>query len=402
MPQVRAAAVAVRGDTTETRQLVAYLVSASDSGPPPANFWSELRPLLPEYMLPALIIWLPSLPLNASGKLDRRALPAIPDPGGPRADVRVPPRDMFEHVLARIWKDLLRVAEVGVFDRFFENGGDSLSAMRLVNAIERETGLAAPLTALFVDDTIAGLARVLRDGAADLKAPIVNLHHEGTLPPFVFLHGDFTGGGFYSRALAHQLGAERPVLIVHPHGLVDMAIPETIEAMAADRLRALRELRPRGPYVLGGHCNGALVAFEMARQLLGAGEEVPAVVVIEARAPAGNGAGESAGGEAYVTVGPHGGIRVMVAHDRQSDAHLRYSKAIDRYAGGPCATHAVIVRSEKLADPRRDLGWSRLARSFEVHDMPGDHVTLITRHVGKLAEVVRAAITGAFDPAEQR
>ena len=397
LPQVRAAAVAVRGDTAEKRQLVAYLVSAVPSGPPPSNLWSELRPILPEYMLPALIVWLPALPLNASGKLDRRALPPVREPGAPRTDVRVGPRDMFEQVLVRIWQELLNVTAIGVFDRFFDNGGDSLLALRLVNAIEHETGLAAPLTALFVDDTIAGLARVLREGAPDLDAPIVAIHGDGALPPFVFLHGDFVGGGFYSRSLAHALGAEQPVLIVHPHGLVDATIPETIEAMAADRIRALRGIRPRGPYLLGGHCNGALVAFEMARQLLAQGESVPAVVLIEARAPSAAAAGKSGERGAYMTVDPRGGVRMLAPHDRLSDAQLRYSQAMDRYAGGPCATHVVIVRSRKLADARRDLGWSRLAPSAEVHHLPGDHVTLITGHVAELAQVLRAAIDRALE-----
>ena len=398
LPRVRAAAVAVQGSTAETRKLVAYLVAADPSGPPPANLWSELRPRLPEYMLPSQIVWLPALPLNASGKLDRAALPPVREPGAPRSDARVAPRDMFEHVLARIWQNLLDVKEIGVFDRFFDNGGDSLMAARLVNAIERETGLAAPLTALFVDDTIAGLARVLRDGAADLNASVVSLRDEGRLPPFVFLHGDFTGGGFYSRALAHALGREQPVLIVHPHGLVDPAIPETIEAMAADRVAALRALRPRGPYLLGGHCNGALVAFEMARQLIAQGEHVPMVVIIEARAPGGAQAGVSTEDGVYVTLGP-GGVQVLAPRDRATDARLRYQRAIDAYRGGRCATDLMIARSARLNDPRRDLGWSSLARSVEVHDLPGDHVTLITRHVGVLAEVVREAMDRALEKA---
>jgi thioesterase domain-containing protein len=301
----------------------------------------------------------------------------------------------------RIWEKLLDVQEVGVFDRFFEIGGHSLLAARLVDEIERETGLAAPLTALFVDDTIAGLARVLREGAPDLKAPIVTIHGDGRQPPFVFLHGDFTGGGFYSRALAQALGPDQPVLIVHPHGLVDAAIPDTIEAMAADRIRALCALRPHGPYVLGGHCNGAFVAFEMARQLMQQGERVPAVVMIEARAPRGGSAGESSPGEAYVRFGPDGGVRVLAPHDRQSDAELRYSRAMDRYRGGPCATHIVIVRSRTLDDARRDLGWSRLAASAEIHGLPGDHVTLITRHADEMAQVVRAAIVRARERAPQ-
>jgi hypothetical protein len=69
---------------------------------------------------------------------------------------------------------------------------------------------------------------------------------------------------------------------------------------------------------------------------------------------------------------------------------------MDRYVGGHCATHVVIVRSRKLEDRRRDLGWSRLAATSEIHEVPGDHVTLITGHAEHLARVVKGAIAGAL------
>ncbi|HEV8255476.1 MAG TPA: thioesterase domain-containing protein [Casimicrobiaceae bacterium] len=143
----------------------------------------------------------------------------------------------------------------------------------------------------------------------------------------------------------------------------------------------------------GGHCNGALVAFEMARQLLQSGEHVPAVFMIEAREPS-NGAAEDAStaGDAYVTVDGAGLAQVLMPHDRLSDALLRYSRAMDRYAGGACATHVVIVRSRAHDDAGRDPGWTSLAASAETHVLPGDHRTLITNHVGELARVVRAAL----------
>jgi thioesterase domain-containing protein len=396
LPEIKASAVAMSGDSSESRRLVAYCVAA-DRGPPPTTVLRDLRSHLPEYMVPSGIVWAPALPLNASGKLDRRALAALGEPAKPRHAGHVAPRDMFEQLLARIWEDLLGVKEVGVLDHFFEIGGHSLLAAKLHDAIERETGLTAPLTALFADDTIVGLARALRDGAAGLEAPIVALNGSGTLPPFVFLHGDFTAGGFYSRALARALGAQQPTLIVHPHGLVDLAIPDTIEAMAADRIRALRALRPRGPYVIGGHCNGAFVAFEMARQLLDAGEQVPAIVLIEARAPRGGGVTGSGGEDLYVQFDASGSVRTMAARDRQSDAELRYSRAMGRYAGGRCSGHIVLLRSKAMADPERDLGWSRFGGSGEVHVLPGNHTSIITRYVGDVAKVVRGAIDRALE-----
>ncbi len=298
---------------------------------------------------------------------------------------------MMEQVLVHVWERVLNSTGIGVHDHFFEIGGHSLLAARLVDEIERESGIAIPLAALFADDTIAGLAQVLREGAAGLDAPIVAINDEGALPPFVFLHGDLSGGGFYSRSLAHALGPDQPVLVVHPHGLDAAPIPDTIEAMAADRIKALRVRRPHGPYLLGGYCNGAFVAFEMARQLVEQGEDVPAVVIIEARAPAGGREPDPpAAGERYVTFDRGGAARMLMPHDRQSDAQLRFTRAIERYAGGPYAGHVVIVRSRNLDDARPDIGWARLAGSTEVHVLHGDHVTIVTHQVDQLAKVTRA------------
>ena len=393
LPQVSDAVVSIRGETSESKRIVAHVVRADPSAPPPANLLPELRRLLPAYMVPGAIVWLPSLPLNASGKVDRRALELADIAPTERHGGRVPPRDMFEQMLARIWEDLLGIRDVGVFDHFFEIGGHSLLAARLADEIERETGLAFPLAAMFNDDTLAGLAAALRASAPNTEAPILSFNAAGALPPFVFLHGDFTGGGFYSRALAHWLGPDQPVLIVHPHGLVESTVPPTIEAMAADRVRALRALRPHGPYIVGGHCNGAFVAFEMARQLHAEGERIPAVVLIEAREPKGGDADGSEGErEAWGTIDASGKLHVVAPRDRQSDLWLRYVRAMNSYRGHPFAGHVSVVRSRAHRDHANARAWSRLAASVETHVLPGDHVTLITRYVAELAQVIRGTI----------
>ncbi|CAG0974790.1 enterobactin synthetase component F [Burkholderiales bacterium] len=395
LPYVRDAVVLARGATTDTRRIVAWLVSANAGGPPPANLRRDLRRVLPDYMLPAATVWMPALPLTANGKVDHRALPEPGATARPADGVPVPPRDMFEGVLVRIWEDLLGIRGIGVFDHFFEIGGHSLLAARLVDTIERETGLAVPLTAMFADDTIAGLANALRDGAPDANAPIVVVNGRGSRPPFVFLHGDFQAGGFYSLALARALGPDQPTLIVHPHGLTGDAVPETIEAMAADRIRALRTFRPAGPYVIGGHCNGALVAFEMARQLVAAGDAVPAVVLIESRAPA-PGAEPSAGGT-YVKFDAAGRAHVLASRDRLSEIELRYTRAIDAYAGAPLDGHAVVVQAEEWRAAAPDAGWSRFVRTWEGHVLPGGHVTMITRHLAELARVIGGVVERASE-----
>jgi thioesterase domain-containing protein len=249
---------------------------------------------------------------------------------------------------------------------------------------------------MFIDDTLAGMARVLKEGSPDGRSPIVEVHPESARPPFVFLHGDFTAGGFYSRALALALGPDQPTLIVHPHGLLDDRIPGTIEAMAADHVSALRAVRPHGPYVLGGHCNGALVAYEMARQLTVGGEDVPVVVLIEAAAPRLHAGSSGDGGAArFVKVGKDGAPEVLAARDRISDIDLRYRHVIDGYAGAPWSGHVVVIQARER-DRGPCAGWMRLAPDCESHFVPGGHVTMITRHLGELAAVVRGAIERAL------
>ena len=85
---------------------------------------------------------------------------------------------------------------------------------------------------------------------------------------------------------------------------------------------------------------------------------------------------------------------MLAPHDRVSDALLRYSQAMDRYAGGRFPGHLIAVRARDLVDPRPEIGWSRFATSVEVHVLPGDHRTLVTRHVGELAQTLKGAIRG--------
>jgi thioesterase domain-containing protein len=192
------------------------------------------------------------------------------------------------------------------------------------------------------------------------------------------------------------------VLIVHPHGLVEDTIPPTIEAMAAERVDALLRLRPHGPYLLGGHCNGAFVAFEMARQLVGRGASVPAVVIVDSPAPRAADQPPADESAPAMTVDADGTLRIVEPRDRLSSAQIAYARAMNRYTGGPCATHLVILRSRKHAAPSVDLRWSRLARSCDRYLLPGNHVTLVTRHVRLLARVIGDALARACAKAAAR
>lgn len=264
-------------------QLVAYFAPNGAEPPTAPDLRERLARALPGWMLPTSFVLLPRLPLTANGKLDHRALPA-PDLAPVKRDGR--PETTLHMQLIELWESTLERRPIGVHDDFFELGGHSLLAAKMLGAVETRFARRVPFSVLFERATIAHLSEYLvnEERRASTDDPLVTIQSGGTKTPMFFLHGDFSGGGFYCRGLAASLGSDRPFYAIHPHGLHGEKLPESIEAMATDRLRVLLRVQPAGPYVLGGFCNGALIAYEMARQLESAGERVDAVVLIGADA----------------------------------------------------------------------------------------------------------------------
>jgi amino acid adenylation domain-containing protein len=286
-PAIRGLVVLVREDVPGDKRLVAYVVLAS--GINRADVAQEvkdfLRRKLPAQMMPSVFIALDEFPLNRNGKIDRTSLPA-PDHG--RTDMSgayVKPRDPLEYQLAQIWEELFDIRPIGIRDSFFDLGGHSLLSVRMMDRIEQVIGKKLSLATLFSGATIENLAEVLlKQESESGRLPLVEIQSEGTNKPFFYLHGDFNGGGLYCLSLARHLGSDQPFYALQPHGLDDQSMPETIEDMAEYHLKTLRKFQPEGPYLLGGHCNGALIAFEMARRLETAGAKVELLVLICAAA----------------------------------------------------------------------------------------------------------------------
>lgn len=164
-PAVRDNVVIVQEDERNEKRLLAYLTAAGPEEVAAVELRSYLGERLPEYMIPALFIWLEKIPLTANGKLDRRALPA---PGRERPAPEtsfVAPRSPTEELLAGIWADVLGLDRVGVEDNFFVLGGDSIRSVRVL-AQAREYGLEVSLQQLFRHQTIAALAREITTSGA--------------------------------------------------------------------------------------------------------------------------------------------------------------------------------------------------------------------------------------------
>ncbi|HLL82605.1 MAG TPA: condensation domain-containing protein, partial [Longimicrobium sp.] len=183
-PGVREAAVVVREDTAGDRRLVAYVAGevAADEAR------EHLRGRLPEYMIPAAFVVMDALPVNSSGKLDRKALPA-PELASAK-ERHAAPRTPTEEVLAGVWAEVLGVERVGARDDFFELGGHSLLATRVVSRIRAAFGVELPLRALFAASTVAGLAeeivRLRAESVGTQAPPILPVPRDGRPLPLSF------------------------------------------------------------------------------------------------------------------------------------------------------------------------------------------------------------------------
>jgi aryl carrier-like protein len=161
-PSVRQAAVVAREDAGGELQLVAYLVASA--APSVEELRAFLARSLPEFMIPSVFATLDALPLTASGKVDRHALPDPAEVQAQREAAFVAPRDDLEAEIAAIWEELLGIERVGVADDFFALGGHSLLATQMVIRIRRTHG-EIPLHALLAAPTVAAVADVVRSGA---------------------------------------------------------------------------------------------------------------------------------------------------------------------------------------------------------------------------------------------
>ncbi len=182
-PALREVVVVAREDRPGDRRLVAYLAAAGRPVPPAAELRELLRRRLPEYMVPSAFVALEALPLTASGKTDRRALPA---PEAREAEEHTAPRTPSEEVVAGIFAEVLGVARVGAHDNFFELGGHSLLATRVLARLRPALGVEVPLRALFEAQTVAALAaRVDAERAAGegvSPPPLERAERGGPLP----------------------------------------------------------------------------------------------------------------------------------------------------------------------------------------------------------------------------
>ena len=281
-PAVRQSVVTVYDDGSGDKLLAAYFETAPELSPEISDLRAHLKKDLPEYMIPSAFIPMPKLPLTPNGKVDRKALPSPDERRLQTKGEFVAPRDALEQALAGIWAKTLKVNRVGLRDNFFEMGGHSFAALRLLSEVQKLTGRTLPLATLFQAATVETLAEVLRrDGWKPSWSSLVPIQPFGSKPPLFLIHGA-EGNILLYRQVAHYLEQDQPVYGLQSQGLNGAArLHTSVQEMAAHYVKEIRNLYPQGPYLLGGYCLGGIIAFEMAQQITAAGDKVELVVLLD-------------------------------------------------------------------------------------------------------------------------
>ncbi|WP_202819003.1 amino acid adenylation domain-containing protein [Actinosynnema sp. ALI-1.44] len=262
---------------------------------------NDLLDFLPDYMIPHKVVVLDKLPTTPNGKIDLKALAASDSTD---VDVAghpfVAPHTAVERRIAELWQKAMKLEHVSVRDDFFAAGGNSLIAVGLITAINREFAISLPLQVLFESPTIEQLADRVSGSGTGPVSRLVPLRPEGAATP-VYCWPGLGGYTMNLQALARNIGADRPFYGVQAYGINPGEEPyATIREMAAEDVDAIRKQQPEGPYALWGYSFGARVAFEAAYQLEQLGEKVDHVVLIAPGAPKIDSADEQEQAATYV------------------------------------------------------------------------------------------------------
>ncbi len=247
---------------------------------------SELREYLakglPYYMIPAYFMQLEKLPLTASGKIDKKALPE-PDGSITTGAEYVAPRNEIEEKLTNIWSEVLSVEKVGINDNFFELGGHSLKAINVVAKIHKVINIAVPLREIFKTPTIKSLAKYIEGSTRSTleNENRILLLREGTdNTRNLFLIHDGSGDISGYLELINNIDNTLNCWGVKA-GINGSLAPynTTIEMLAKDYIDNIKDIQPKGPYLLGGWSMGGTIAYEISKQLEQAKEEVSLTLI---------------------------------------------------------------------------------------------------------------------------
>lgn len=288
---VKQAVVTLRKDPRGDQKLVAHILAVSDDNGnqveiDTAALRKQLEQTLPDYMIPAVFVCVDSLPTNVNGKLDRNALP---EPSWQLTQTYVAPRNALENQLVDLWCEVFELEKIGIHDSFFDLGGDSLTAARMISRLRELMKRDIPLAAVFEASTIAELSEQLQSQkAVDPLGVMLPLKSAGTVAPLFCIHPviglswAYTGLGRYLNSEQNLYGIQaRGLTTENPHS-TGSRLPQSIAEMAKEYIEHIRRVQPAGPYKLLGWSMGGLLAHEVARRLEADGEQIEYLALLDA------------------------------------------------------------------------------------------------------------------------
>jgi len=419
------------------KRLVAYVVAQQGHALDEEAVRTDLAKDLAGFMLPSAYVTLDALPLTTNGKVDRKALP-VPDMAQSQAEY-VAPRTPTERAIADVWADLLQIDQVGVEDDFFLLGGHSLLATQLVSKL-RERGVnGVQLRDLFSYPVLKALAQFVDSSATTSRHPnLVPIRTRGDCTPLFLIH-PIGGEVQYAFDLSRHLDEDQPVYALAASGFASGEKPHaSIDDMARAYLAAIRQVQAAGPYQVAGWSLGGLVSYEIAHQLLAAGEAVDFIGMIDTgSSPLSSARAESSGEfdecsallhwvadlhPEWVDARQHPAYDelVMLANTRQLDAmtcvcrrdellpaHLDAeqvkrvlalyrsgAKAADDYRPPVIAAPVTFFAAERGQGQDITLGWAALlGKRLQVTRIGGSHLSIVKPpHIDKLAREISSRI----------
>lgn len=402
------------------KYLAAYVVPAPGSRFEAEGLEAFLRSTLPEHEIPRVFVAMAEFPLTPGGKLDRKALPDPATPSATTSGAEVPRNDT-ERKLAAIFAEIFPARSIGIRDSFFAMGGDSLRAFQLLTRIELVCGQRLSFAALARAATVEQLAALV-DGSGKTEAQnthIVPLSLEAAQAPALFLVHGVGGSVHWYHALAELLKADFNVYGIQSPGMdegEDDMVGADVESLARLYISEIKAVQAQGPFWIGGHSMGGIIAFEMARQFHALGDGVALVANFDNW----NRAADAPGfitkllrlAVHFLKLGTADKLRFLrdkmqwakqcfsarLARGRADVRPLEAMKAANvkaayRYAPGFYPGTLTLFRARQQAATALDdplLGWNGLAEEIDVVEVPGNHYTLLGEpHVRTLADELR-------------
>ncbi|MBK0368817.1 non-ribosomal peptide synthetase [Flavobacterium agrisoli] len=403
--------------------LVAFVVANEGSLVEDANHiraWrDELAAKLPQFMIPHVFHILDKMPKTLNDKIDRKSLFDYKSEITNKTEY-VAPRTKDEELVAGIWEESLNIKNIDIFGNFFEMGGHSLKALKIMTEIEKITGKRIPLSSLFKYSTVEKFAKFIKTDDDSYSDCLVPLKTSGHKTPLFIIHGaGLNVMNFVS--LANKFDEDQPIYGIQ--GIKSNGFNEwyeSIEEMAAHYIDAITKVNPSGPYAIAGFSFGGVVAFEMTRQLKQQGKEVSLTALLDSCIDS---------SYYYSTLKQKKAIRYLdithrrfdyliemfsslkgfkkrfngkkdyvlktklglgdkiteqeaLALEQFTEANSMVNKIVDRYQLKPQKFKVDLFRSKDDDDYKKDpiyLGWKKAAQDgVTIHDITGKHLDIVS------------------------